>query len=194
MPHKRKQSKGRNNKQKVSQGINISDFLVSNSKPSATEVKKTKEKQNSSTATEASCSKDINTDKTNVLLRYQDAVVYRSILELALFNLLVKDSGDKKVNMSKANATDHETANQQVSAGNANAGANSGASLSKIISPMQDLGRSLFGFLTGSGQNISEQGSTATATGNTLQKQASGKLDKSESLRSNSSGTEVQSA
>ena len=119
---RRKQQK---NKKQNSAGVFISSLLNSGAKH--TESKKTKHKQETREKVSEAQSVDIS--------RFQSVVLFRTVLELALVNIALgspdQPSSARRSIMSPPSAS-----------------SNSG--LSKLLSPVQDLGKSLLGFLVGS--------------------------------------------
>jgi len=81
----------------------------------------------------------------SVVAQYQEVVLLRTVVELALVNLALGDKG-QGINLEKG--TTHPG---KVMAPPAKEGA-AGSGLSKLMSPVQDLGRSLLGFLIGNPQ------------------------------------------
>ena len=147
MTQKRKKSKSRS-KHHNQIGKNISEFLPTSSKPGSNDKENIVKVENKS----KEC---VEKDASKLLSSYQDAIVCRSIVELALLNILIggntcdnnlKVSNTKKASLAAMSAS---------GAGNTatNAQSNTGG-----MSKLQDLGRSLFGFLTGgtNGQNDEE--------------------------------------
>jgi len=79
--------------------------------------------------------------------KYQEVVLLRTIVELALVNLAVGDKWQGGINSEKGSCFHLD----KVMAPPAREGA-AGSGLSKLMSPVQDLGRSLLGFLIGNPQ------------------------------------------
>lgn len=122
MPRK----KSGKSKNKGSPGVFISN-LISSDKPIPEKVKVKPEP---------------SAEVSNNLEIYQEAVILRTVVELALANLLVGN----KVPGLRPTQSKMAPPNEP-----------SGSGFSKFISPVQDLGRSLLGFLIGSNQEPSTQ-------------------------------------
>jgi hypothetical protein len=97
-------------------------------------------------------------ESETVHYQYSQVVQYRTVLEFALLTLAYGDSL-VKVAKSVDNTKIEEMAN------NSKEGSSHGMGLSRFMNPVQDLGRSLMGFLLGHNQQVGQsQSSTSSST------------------------------
>ena len=150
MTHKRKKSKSRSKHQNQI-GKNISDLLPSGKTDSGNKGDIVK--------VEHKTKECVEKDASKLLSSYQDAIVCRSIVELALLNILIGDNTCDNINNTKVSNTNKATFAAMSGSGAGNSAANAQSNTGGL-SKLQDLGRSLFGFLTGgnNGQNGEENG------------------------------------
>ena len=130
--------KQQKNKKPNSAGVFISS-LLSGAKPS--ENKKSKHKQETKTETGEKAVEDVSVD----ISQFQSVVLFRTVLELALVNIALGCAAPRHRarNMSPPSAS---------------------SGLSKLMSPVQDLGKSLLGFLVGSPAQSAESQTTGETT------------------------------
>ena len=138
MPRK-KQPKSRNKSQP---GVFISNLIKPSSPTSVTskDIVSTKSNLNEKCEIEEPpASLDLS------LSNYQETVILRTVLELALANILCANPNQGSSDKPGAMAPPLES---------------QGSGFSKLISPVQDLGRTLLGFLVGSNQQSPARPST----------------------------------
>ena len=136
--------KQQKNKKPNSAGVFISSLLSSASSAKPSESKKSKHKHETETETKTGekAVEDVSVD----ISKLQSVVLFRTLLELALVNIALGSAAPdcpRRKTMSPPSAS---------------------SGLSKLMSPVQDLGKSLLGFLVGSPAQSAESQTTGETT------------------------------
>ena len=154
MTRKKQRSQSRRNKKQTNPGVFISNLLGGASKADQKSVQSTADsvKGDKNLVSDKNITQHKADESKNSLAELESVVLYKTVLELALVNIALGGGGQERGCVTGPGQ--YKTMAPVSSTTSAGSG---GSGLSKLMSPVQDLGKSLLGFLLGSPPPSSQQ-------------------------------------
>ena len=148
MTRKKQRSQSRRNKKQTNPGVFISNLLGGASKADQKSAQSTEDsvKGDKNPVSDKNITRHKADESKNSLAELESVVLYKTVLELALVNIALGGGGQERGGVTGPG----QYKTMAPVSSTTSAGSGGGSGLSKLMSPVQDLGKSLLGFLLGS--------------------------------------------
>ena len=155
MTRKKQRSQSRRNKKQTNPGVFISNLLGGASKADQKSAQSTEDsvKGDKNPVSDKNITRHKADESKNSLAELESVVLYKTVLELALVNIALGGGGQERGGVTGPG----QYKTMAPVSSTTSAGSGGGSGLSKLMSPVQDLGKSLLGFLLGSPPPSSQQ-------------------------------------